>query len=232
MKDGIESPTIAVLKNGPYLVKGSVPIAIETILPNEQGGSWEWQHGREFVADEQVALCRCGKSANKPFCDGAHAREHFVGTETADKGTFQSRAKTIDGQETTLEDDCSLCSTARFCDNHGSIWDQMKRDASQTTREWITHEATHCPSGRLVLVSLEDGRRIEPQYPPSIGIIEDPGLTCSGPLWIRGGIPITSATGEQYEVRNRVTLCRCGASKNKPFCDGSHVSVKFRDDLS
>ena len=34
-----------------------------------------------------------------------------------------------------------------------------------------------------------------------------------------------------YEGRNRVTLCRCGASSNKPFCDGSHASVKFDDGL-
>ena len=38
-----------------------------------------------------------------------------------------------------------------------------------------------------------------------------------------------SADGTTYEIRNRVTLCRCGASQNKPFCDGSHWEVEFRD---
>jgi CDGSH-type Zn-finger protein len=39
---------------------------------------------------------------------------------------------------------------------------------------------------------------------------------------VRGGITIESADGVPYEVRNRVTLCRCGRSDNKPFCDASH----------
>ena len=60
----------------------------------------------------------------------------------------------------------------------------------------------------------------------SIGIVEDPAKRCSGPLWVLGGIAVESAGGEAYEVRNRVTLCRCGASKNKPFCDGTHKKTK------
>ena len=55
----------------------------------------------------------------------------------------------------------------------------------------------------------------------------DPVEDCSGPIWLRGGISLMSADGYRYEVRNRMTICRCGASKNKPFCDGSHASIKF-----
>lgn len=51
-----------------------------------------------------------------------------------------------------------------------------------------------------------------------------------GPLWVRGGIPVESSDGATYEVRNRVTLCRCGRSSNKPFCDGTHKGVGFRDE--
>ena len=40
-------------------------------------------------------------------------------------------------------------------------------------------------------------------------------------------IAVTAPDGETYEVRNRVTLCRCGASMNKPFCDGSHKRTGF-----
>jgi CDGSH-type Zn-finger protein len=53
----------------------------------------------------------------------------------------------------------------------------------------------------------------------------------SGPIWVRGGIEIESAEGHAYQVRNRVTLCRCGKSQNKPFCDGSHVAHGFHDHL-
>jgi CDGSH-type Zn-finger protein len=65
------------------------------------------------------------------------------------------------------------------------------------------------------------------RHPHTIGLIEDPAEHCSGPIWLRGGIAVVSADGFEYEVRNRMTLCRCGASKNKPFCDGAHASIKF-----
>ena len=42
---------------------------------------------------------------------------------------------------------------------------------------------------------------------------------------------VVAKDGHRYEVRNRVTLCRCGASKNKPFCDGSHAAIEFKDGL-
>ena len=88
-------------------------------------------------------------------------------------------------------------------------------------------QACDCPSGRLT--ACENGKDIEPKFEKSIGVIEDPESGVSGPLWIRGGIPVESASGEQYEVRNRVTLCRCGKSKNKPFCNGSHMTSGFKD---
>lgn len=89
----------------------------------------------------------------------------------------------------------------------------------------------HCPSGRLTLHNKETDEEIEHSLPPSIGVIEDPPLKCSGPLWIRGKITVESQDGTHYEKRNRVTLCRCGASSNKPFCDGSHASIKFNDGI-
>jgi CDGSH-type Zn-finger protein len=53
-------------------------------------------------------------------------------------------------------------------------------------------------------------------------VIEDPQMGVSGPIWVRGGIPVEAVNGKAYEIRNRVTLCRCGKSSNKPFCDSSH----------
>ena len=70
---------------------------------------------------------------------------------------------------------------------------------------------------------------IEPEFAPSIGIVADPAQGLAGPIWVRGGIAVTSAEGETYEVRNRVTLCRCGASANKPFCDARRASIGFTE---
>ena len=78
-----------------------------------------------------------------------------------------------------------------------------------------------CPTGRLEYYEPPAETPIEQDLEQEIGVIAD------GPLWVRGGIPVQSADCEAYEVRNRVTLCRCGASKNKPFCDGAHVDIGF-----
>ena len=68
-----------------------------------------------------------------------------------------------------------------------------------------------------------------PAFDPSIVLVEDERRGVSGPVWVRGGVEVLSGDGDAYEVRNRVTLCRCGESRNKPFCDASHVRVRFRE---
>jgi CDGSH-type Zn-finger protein len=73
-----------------------------------------------------------------------------------------------------------------------------------------------------VILDNETGKSLEPEFKPSIVMIHDPQKRCEGPIWVRGGIPIESYDGTIYEIRNRVTLCQCGKSENKPFCDGSH----------
>jgi hypothetical protein len=80
----------------------------------------------------------------------------------------------------------------------------------------------------LVAWDNETGKPVEPEYEPSIALIEDPAKNCSGPVWLRGGIQVIGADGFKYELRNRVTLCRCGASQNKPFCDGQHAAIGFQ----
>jgi len=131
----------------------------------------------------------------------------------------------------TLDDAEQLCAFARFCDPGGKIWGLIEQTDNPEARELVIREANHCPAGRLVLHDKKTGKEIEHKLSPSIAVVEDPGLGCSGPLWVRGGVRIESENGIPYEVRNRVTLCRCGASNNMPFCNGSHASIKFRDGL-
>ena len=104
----------------------------------------------------------------------------------------------------------------------------MKSD-NPKAREIAIEEACNCPSGRLTAVDKKTGKAIEPKFPPSISIVEDVPAGVSGPLWVKGGIPIESSDGSIYEVRNRQTICRCGKSCNKPFCDGRHIENKFND---
>ena len=94
-------------------------------------------------------------------------------------------------------------------------------------RATFVRQVNNCPSGRLMAWNRSTGEPVEHPLPLSIGLVEDPAEHVSGPVWLRGGIPLISSDGFAYEIRNRMTLCRYGASRNKPFCDGSHVSIKF-----
>jgi CDGSH-type Zn-finger protein len=222
---------IVVSKNGPYIVTGKVPIQIQTITPNKEKFSWDWVAGKSFPSEEETHLCRCGQSKSKPFCDGSHEKVHFDGKETASREPYDAQAETTDGPTLKLQDAENLCAFARFCDPAGKIWGLIEKTDDPDARALTIREASHCPGGRLVVSDKKSGKKIEPELPPSIGIVEDPALKCSGPLWVQGGILVESADGKPYEVRNRVTLCRCGASDNKPFCNGAHASIKFKDGL-
>jgi CDGSH-type Zn-finger protein len=225
-------PRVVVSKDGPYFVFGRLPIALQTIVPNKQQMSWEWEEGRSFPSAEEVHLCRCGHSSHKPFCDGTHKKVGFVGTETASRVPYEKQSEVSDGPTMTLRDQENLCAFARFCDPGGKIWSLIERTDEPEARELVAREGMHCPSGRLVVHDKKSGKVLEPELPASVGIVEDPALGVSGPLWVRGGVTVESPDGTKYEVRNRVTLCRCGQSTNKPFCDGSHASIKFQDGLS
>ena len=223
---------ITISKNGPYLVSGSVPLTIQIIRTNEKGESTEWVEGKSFNVTAQYALCRCGHSKNKPFCDGMHAKIGFDGTETASRSPVLGQAEVIDGPSMQLADAEGLCAFARFCDPNGKVWNQVTSTDDAEVRKQFVHQVGMCPSGRLIAIDKRTGKSIEPHFAQSIGVVEDPSLEGSGPLWVRGGVPLISAAGSDYEVRNRMTLCRCGRSKNKPFCNGSHAAdPKFRDDL-
>jgi CDGSH-type Zn-finger protein len=130
-----------------------------------------------------------------------------------------------------LRDAEDLCAFARFCDPGGKIWGLIEETDDSEARKLVIREANQCPSGRLVVYDKKTGKEIEEKLQPSIGVVEDPALGCSGPLWVQGGITIESADGTPYEARSKVTLCRCGVSINKPFCNGSHASIKFKDGL-
>jgi len=215
---------IEVTRDGPYLVTGGLPLSEQWIVTNAEGDSLDYREGKKHPAQPQYALCRCGHSGNKPFCDGSHQKARFDGTETASREPYLKQAKTIEGPALNLTDADSLCAFARFCDPKGRIWNLVKQSDNPEARRLTEFEAAHCPSGRLVVWDKQTGKAIESKFEPSLGLIEDTDKKVSGPIWAKGGIPVISADGKAYEVRNQVTLCRCGLSHNKPFCDGSHAA--------
>jgi CDGSH-type Zn-finger protein len=196
----------------------------QRIVTNAEGDSLDYREEEKYSAPSQYALCRCGQSASKPFCDGTHAKVRFDGTETASRQPYLQQAETIDGPTMRLTDQENLCAFARFCDPKGKIWNLIAQTDDPEIQKIVKHEAGHCPAGRLVVWDKKTGKPIEPEFEPSLGLIEDTEKKVSGPIWVRGGIPVVSADGKTYEIRNRLTLCCCGSSSNKPFCDGSHAA--------
>ena len=228
MTDAKTTARVTIVENGPYLVSGDVPLAPQTIVADADGGSEAWTEGAAVAHRANYALCRCGQSATKPFCDGSHQKVGFDGTETASREPYLDQAQRLDGPALQLTDAEGLCAFSRFCDPHGQVWNQVAATDDPEVRATFVRQVNACPAGRLVAWDKASGQAVETPLPASIGLIEDPVQDCSGPLWLRGGIAVVAADGFDYEVRNRVTLCRCGQSSNKPFCDGAHASVKFK----
>lgn len=224
---------ITIVEHGPYLVFGKPPIKTQTILVNENDNSWEFFEGRkDFTFEkEPTPLCRCGHSKNKPYCDGSHEKVEWDSTLTASHRALLESAEVQEGPNLILTDNERYCAFARFCDAKGRTWNQVANSDDPHQRDLAIRTSGLCPAGRLKTWNKQTGEPYEIHFEPSIGLIEDEPLGNSGGIWVRGGIPIIDPNGFIYEVRNRVTLCRCGESQNKPFCDGTHTAMKFHDQI-
>jgi len=135
----VKENSIHVSYNGPLYFNGDLDIE----------GAPDDTPGLAFRA----ALCRCGKSTNKPFCDNSHEEDNFK--------------------------------------DYGAIG--------------ISGEGLEGTGGKLSINPVPDG-----------------------PLIIKGNVSIMSGSGRKAWEGNQVALCRCGASENKPFCDGKHKNVEFK----
>lgn len=233
MKDKNHNYAIVIDTKGPYFVYGNPPFRQEIIEQNKEGESWSYKEGITFQPEnDPVALCRCGHSGNKPYCDGSHTDAEWDPALTADHRPLLEDADVYDGSRLELADNPKYCVHARFCMAKGSVWKLIARSDRDEAEELTLRETFLCPSGRLNLADKATGNILEPDLSPSVSILEDPQMNCSGPIWVKGGIPIEDSECHPYEVRNRVTLCRCGESHNKPFCDGNHLRNGFQDGLN
>ena len=223
---------IKIVKDGPYIVTGNVDLSEKIIRPTDdetRDEQYVWEDGGEIPHGETYALCRCGASRKHSFCDGSHTAVGFDGTETASRKTYMERAELIKGKNVDLLDD-GRCARARFCyRGKGDTWFLAScDDSSEKTVCEAVKSACECPAGRLTALA-KDGSCIEPELEPEIEITQDPEMGVSGGINVKGGIPLVAADGFRYETRNRYVLCRCGRSKDKPFCDGAHIDEKFND---
>ena len=218
---------IKVTKNGPYMLYGAPPVVKQTIIVDEEGISIEYANEGVFeIKTSPVALCRCDNSKNSPFCDGSHINSKFDGTLKAEFNDILDKAQKYEGPTLTLFDNEKYCAFARFCDANSGIWELIFKDDDFSISE-VKRQADMCPSGRLIVFDKQ-GNLIETKLEKSIGILEDTNLRISGPLWLKGSIRVENEENESYQIRTRQTLCRCGRSSNKPFCDCTHRHIHFK----
>ncbi len=211
---------IAVIEGGPYMVTGGVPVTVKTPVVSEHGEPLTWKTSPAEEAKARVALCRCGASSKKPYCDGTHGKIDWDSTESAPDGTYAERSKEYGEGVMEVIDDRGICMHAGFCGNEvTNVWKMADKTDDTQIRAQAMAMIERCPSGALTY--RIDGETIEPDLPVSVAVVPD------GPLWVNGGIPVQSADGSSIETRNRVTLCRCGQSAQKPLCDGSHNDAGF-----
>jgi CDGSH-type Zn-finger protein len=224
---------ITIQENGPYLVQGNLPLVRKSQISSEHGEPMTWKKTSQEAAQEEYWLCRCGGSSNKPFCDGTHRKKSFDGTETADTNTFEERKVIHDGStDIVIKRDYSICAESGFCGNRFANIKKLAEDTDESTvRAQVMAMIERCPSGSYSYALESGAEDIEADLPKQVAAATE--MTSEGPiqgpLWVSGRIKIERTDGQPMEIRNRVTLCRCGQSKNKPLCDGTHRELGIKE---
>lgn len=101
----------------------------------------------------------------------------------------------------------------------------IKMDAATTAS--IIAQVEKCPSGALSYFRNEE--KIENKN-PEVDVDTIVEVSANGPLLVYGNITIKNKNGEEIKKNKVTALCRCGASANKPYCDGTHVKIGFKDE--
>jgi CDGSH-type Zn-finger protein/uncharacterized Fe-S cluster protein YjdI len=233
-----EKPKILPLRNGPYYLLNDMEPKVVENLQNSKCEPLSTVLG--------VALCRCGASHNKPFCDGTHGTIGFSsenrttttaaanyntnGSSSSSEHMIKDKRKDYVGKEITIHDNRRICSHAAECVNNlSSVFKLNSRpwinpDSART--EEIIETIRKCPSGALSYSINSIEYRDPNEREPMVTVSKD------GPYLITGGIDLIGDNIRWAEgaSKEHYTLCRCGASNNKPFCDGMHRTVNFKDD--
>jgi pyruvate oxidase len=206
-----DKPKIKVQKNGPFTVVG---LAKFTNSRNEP-----------IEPKKVMALCRCGASRKKPFCDGAHVGIGFSGEKNESR--VPDKLDNYVGQKITIHDNRGVCSHAGFCTGnlpqvfHGGVEPWIDADAATT--EEIKRVIDMCPSGALSYSENEVEHKDRDNEP-------EIHISRNGPYHVRGGVRLDEHDLGDGVSTEHYTLCRCGHSGNKPRCDGSHWYAAFKDD--
>ena len=216
------TPAIEPAPDGPYLVTNA-----ENLVDHL---------GCALPSRPQMALCRCGRSAMKPYCDGSHARVGFTDEKSPDRVT--DRRDRYVGQQVTILDNRGICQHSGFCTDRLATVFRLGEEPfvhpSGGRMDEIVRAVRDCPSGALGYAIDGVEARGDVDYhgkrEPTIEVTKD------GPYRVTGGLPLREPDGQpvpraEGASLEHYALCRCGQSQNKPFCSGMHWYVEFRDPI-
>lgn len=202
--------SISTSQNGPLVLK-NLEILTEA-------------NGNIFPVEKiAIALCRCGNSQYKPFCDGTHGKVGW--TDEKFEGRQPRKIDSYKGKNIIIHDNRGICAHVGYCTDGLPKVFQMGVEpwinADAETLEKIIETIKKCPSGALSY-SIDGILYNNYSEHPENKITQD------GPYFVKGSIVLHDK--EQPESEEHYALCRCGKSINKPFCDGQHWYTQFKDD--
>ncbi len=171
-----------------------------------------------------IALCRCGHSKSKPFCDGNHRNTDFRGAKLTD-GKWDFRTD-YEGDGVTVHDNRGICAHIGYCtDQLPEVFLMGQEpwiDPAGAPGERVAEQTRRCPSGALIH-SIDGVEHRDKDRPPTIQVV------AAGPYFVTGAVKLLDTARGEGASLEHYALCRCGHSKNKPFCDGTHWYVDFGD---
>ncbi len=205
-----KNPCITPKTDGPFLVQNI------RLFANQKGS---------IDSRETMALCRCGESANKPFCDGTHANIGFSSSKL--DGRLDDQRDSYVGRKITIHDNRSICAHAGVCTDRLAAVFRLRQepwiDPDAASEDEIRATVEACPSGALSC-TVDDVETGDQPGEPAIFVAPN------GPYVVSGGPDLVDTSCAEGASKKQFTLCRCGGSKNKPFCDGTHWNIDFKDD--
>jgi CDGSH-type Zn-finger protein len=196
MSDKVE---ITVIPQGPYQVRGARAIRVK---------------GNTAPAEGDVYLCRCGNSANAPYCDGTHRK----GFDDHCDPVQAKPVKVWEGKTVRTRFDPNVCMHVFYCK---PLADLRERELAGDTgaAAAIAQVVSTCPSGALQWEAKSAIAAPSAPDAPAVEVMVGGEIRLHAPFSI--DVPLRDGQPE-----DRATLCRCGMSKSKPWCDGRHKGRK------